>query len=188
MQAMDHAPVILRPALIDDAQSIAKVHVASWRTTYPGIVPQPYIDSLNEEEFAQRWHTRLTEEPDLCIRVAEQDGLLCGFASGGPCRQTIAGLSAELYAIYLLTFAQHRGIGALLFWSVVQNLVASGHKSMYVWVLRQNPSRHFYERMGATPVMESTVEIGGQLLDETAYGWPDVNAALRKHAPNLLNL
>src|SRR4051812_34644984 len=39
----------------DDAPTIASVHVASWKTTYPGIVKQAYIDALSVEERTRAW-------------------------------------------------------------------------------------------------------------------------------------
>ena len=47
----------IRPAVLQDAPSIAHVHVASWRATYPGIVPQSFLDSLDELQFTERWQS-----------------------------------------------------------------------------------------------------------------------------------
>ena len=171
--------VTVRPALAGDARAIAEVHVSSWQSTYRDVIPQAYLDGLQVEEFADRWRARVHEESDMCIRVAERDGRVCGFAAGGPARPGPAGFAGELYAIYLQAGAQRRGLGAQLLRSVAQELVATGLGGMFVWVLEENASRHFYEHMGGALAGEESVEIGGARLGQVAYGWPDLRASLR---------
>ena len=36
----------IRPAEIDDAAAIARVHVDTWRSTYAGIIPQHYLGDI----------------------------------------------------------------------------------------------------------------------------------------------
>jgi GNAT superfamily N-acetyltransferase len=170
--------ITVRTATAADSFAIAETHVASWRATYPGIVPQAYIDSLKVEEFAPRWHERLANPSDQHILVAEQGGAVCGFASGGPGRGQIEGHPGELYAIYLSPAAEGRGIGSRLFWGIARALAWSGRNGMYAWALQQNPACRFYERIGGVLLREATIEIGGAMLVEVAYGWLDLKARL----------
>lgn len=85
----------------------------------------------------------------------EHDRLRCGRCRGDPrfCFRRKGpgvneGYSSELYAIYLPRAGQGKGVGSGLFWAVVRDLVGSGWNSMFVWVLKANESRHFYERAG----------------------------------------
>jgi GNAT superfamily N-acetyltransferase len=172
------SPVEIRLATVEDARVIAEVHVASWRATYPGVVPQHYIDSLSVEELADRWRSGIGTPSEMVIYVADCGGMICGFASGGPARAEIVDYSGELYAIYLSPGAHSKGIGARLFWTVADNLHRAGHRSMYVWVLEENSSRGFYERMGGSRLSSAEIELGGKLLTEVSYGWPDLTAAL----------
>ena len=182
MSTLHTIPVEIRLATVEDADAIARTHVASWRATYPGIVPQVYLDSLSVEERAERWRSALIASTGMKIYVAECSEMICGFASGGPARAEITGFSGELYAIYLNPEAQRSGIGARLFWSVAEDLVSSGHRGMYVWVLKDNPSRGFYERMGGSPLTTAEIEIGGKMLTEISYGWQDLTAAVKHRA------
>jgi GNAT superfamily N-acetyltransferase len=177
-----HPSVEIRAATVEDAEGIARTHVASWKATYPEIVPQDYLDSLSVENFADRWRSSLISSSGMRIYVAEYNGVICGFAAGGPARAEISGFSGELYAIYLNPEAQRSGIGARLFWSVAEDLVSSGHRGMYVWVLKDNPSRGFYERMGGSPLTTAEIEIGGKMLTEISYGWQDLTAAVKHRA------
>jgi hypothetical protein len=49
-----------------------------------------------------------------------------------------------------------------------------------LWVLAENPSRKFYERLGGQLVYEKTVTIGGVPLIEVAYGWRDAHTIIEQ--------
>ena len=100
----------IRPAMPADAAAIAHVHIESWKTTYPGIVPEAGIASLREEDSRQRWRQRL-EAADLPIFVSESESGVFGFLAGGPIRQPVGDYDGELYALYLLKTHQRQGAG-----------------------------------------------------------------------------
>jgi GNAT superfamily N-acetyltransferase len=166
-------PFEVRPAQPADAAAIARVHIQSWMTTYPGIVPQPCIDALSEEESRQRWLARL-EAADIPIFVAASQNGVFGFLAGGPIRTPIERYDGELYALYLLKDHQRHGAGRALVQQLAQTLQARGCQSMLVWVLEANPAANFYQHLGAIPVTRQTIEIGGASLPELALGWPNL--------------
>ena len=43
---------VIREATPEDARAIATVHVASWRTTYRGLLRDAYLDSLDLEALS----------------------------------------------------------------------------------------------------------------------------------------
>jgi GNAT superfamily N-acetyltransferase len=164
--------VLVRAATEQDARAIAHVHVQSWPTTYSGIVPEDYLASLNEADHVLLWQDWLTR--DIQVYVAEQDGELVGFSSGGQIREPLQRYDAELFAIYLLHRAQGQGLGTALLRKLAESLVAKGFKGMAVWVLERNPAIHFYEKSGAMLVSDKEIEIGGVLLQEVAFAWSDL--------------
>lgn len=174
----------LRRALPSDARAIAEVQVQSWRETYPGIIPADVIDSMNVEERTTAWAQNLLEGPPFFrfTYVAEtaEKGIV-GFGSGGPLRQgqgpffdvpadIAAKYQGELQAIYLLRAHQRVGIGRALFGAVTEELRRLGHQSMLVRVLKDNPTRGYYENMGGKLVGEKKIKLG-IWLDEWIYGW-----------------
>jgi GNAT superfamily N-acetyltransferase len=161
----------IRPAIPEDAHAIAHIHVASWQATYPGLVPQHYIDALDANEFTERWRDRLLNDMAVSICVAEIDDALIGFASGGPIRKPIAHCDGELYAIYLLPSMQRKGAGRALVRHIESELRKQGRSHILAWVLRDNPATSFYQRLGGKVVAEDIVEIGGAHLPELAYAW-----------------
>lgn len=166
----------IRLAEARDASAIAHVHVQSWLTTYKGLVPEEYLASLNEAERIPLWQKWLAL--DISVFVAEVDGKIAGFASGGPIREPLAAYDAELYTIYLLEEAQGRGIGKNLLSAVAEALIGKGHMSMLVWVLERNPAVRFYEKTGAERLTSKQIEIGGISLTELALGWPDLRRSI----------
>ena len=49
-----------------------------------------------------------------------------------------------------------------------------GIGSMMLWVLKDNPTRGFYEHLGGVEDREQSTEIGSASYFEIAYGWPDL--------------
>jgi ribosomal protein S18 acetylase RimI-like enzyme len=112
--------------------------------------------------------------------VAEDDsGSIVGFANCGAARDT-RDFGGELYAIYVLQFAQLMGIGKRLVLAVVNDLAARGFSSMLVWVLTENPSRRFYEGLGGEALLSRNIAIGGKTLKETGYGWKDLSSLITR--------
>lgn len=167
----------IRSAEIADAASIAHVHVASWKTTYAGLIPQGYLDALDAADGALRWEQRLRDNTGS-ILVAEDASGIFGFAAGGHPLHPVEGYDAELIAIYLLVDKQRSGAGRQLVQRLARDLQRDGFRSLVVWALRENAACDFYQRLGGTLIGEKSIEIGGVMLPEVAYGWPNIGALL----------
>lgn len=162
---------MVRPAVIDDAAAIARVHVASWRTTYRGLLPDDFLSSLGEEPYSERWR-RVIGDGSSRVLVVDEDGEIVGFASCGRERAGENGFEGELYAIYVLDSAQRQGHGRELVRAVAGALREMKLTDLIVWVLRDNASaRHFYERLGGVYVRSQPITIGTATLQEVSYGW-----------------
>ena len=162
---------LVRAAEIGDAAAIARVHVESWRTTYRGQLPDDFLDSLNETQYAERWRRSLSDEGTR-VYVAEDGREVVAFASAGRERAGEDGYTGELYAIYVLKHAQGRGHGKSLVRAVTAGLRDMGLHDMIVWVLRDNAhARSFYERLGGVYVRTQPITIGSAVIAEVAYGW-----------------
>ena len=53
--------ILIRKAKVSDANSIAKVHVESWKTTYQGVLPDDTLSKLSVENQAKLWRTSLSD-------------------------------------------------------------------------------------------------------------------------------
>ena len=166
---------MVRPAEREDSAAIARVHVASWRTAYRGLLPDDFLASLSEEHYTDRW-TRVIGEGSSRVFVVEEDGEIVGFASCGRERAGEGSFAGELYAIYVLDSAQRHGQGRELVRAAAGALKKMKLTDMIVWVLRDNaPARRFYERLGGIYVRSQPITIGSATLEEVSYGWRDAD-------------
>jgi ribosomal protein S18 acetylase RimI-like enzyme len=171
----DRTSIPIRPACVDDAIGIARVHVDSWRATYKGLMPDTILDNLSYEQREQGWRRQLSTPGHGFVYVAcAPSGQIVGFVSGGPNRDGDPTYKGELYAIYVLPAYQGQGIGRRLMLMLVERLIQAGCYTMLLWVLVGNPAYAFYEHMGGRFVKRRTEQWTGAPLEEMAYGWEDI--------------
>ncbi len=172
--------ITIREANQDDAYGIAKVYVEGWRSTYQGIVPDDHLAHMTYEQLEQRW-SRILNSGDGFVFVAE-DGPenIVGFIWGGPEHQGAPGYTGELHAIYILQRYQGQDIGRRLTQALVRKMLEDGLELMIVWVLRDNPSRRFYEKLGAKLVRTAPYYVPDFdiVLDDTGYAWDNIRVLL----------
>jgi L-amino acid N-acyltransferase YncA len=165
----------VRLAVPADADAIARVHVASWRTTYRGLMPDEVLDSLSVERRRDWWQGVIENPEQIEVAVAEESGQVVGFASYGAERADDPVYRGELDAIYLLKDHQRKGWGRSLVAAAVRGLLKRGLSGMLVWVLSDNPACSFYENLGGVYLRRKPLEISGVSLQESAYGWIDIH-------------
>ena len=167
---------ITRPAQLQDAFAIARVHVDTWRTNYAGIIPDEFLAELSYERCQAGWIEELSDpRGNLHVFVMEaQPGQVIGFASGGPIREAVEGFDGELYNLYVLKAFQGLGYGKELVAQVRRDFIDRGYRAMLLWVLKENPTCRFYEKLGGKRIGEKIVEVGGNTLTDVAYGWTDL--------------
>jgi len=160
------------------------VHIESWKTTYRGLVPDHVLDGLNYDRNTLRWREMLSNIGEMkCFLVAESnDGQIIGFATGGPNRELDTGYNGELYAIYILREFHKRGVGKKLALRIADWLLRHRYTSMLVWVLEKNPAKYFYESLGGIYVSKKKIDIGGAMIDEISYGWPNLSNFVSEYA------
>jgi len=155
---------------------MAKVHILSWRETYPGILPEPMLARMSIAEEAIRWQ-RMLDRPrawgGAISFVADQQGSVVGYGSCGEQRSELlrsGGFTGEVSEIYVLRSAQGQGTGSALMRAMADALLNRGHRAMSLWVLEKNlRARRFYERIGGMPIARKPNRV-----PEIAYGWTDL--------------
>ena len=174
----DGMAIRIRRATAQDAAAIARVRIESWRVTYRGMIPDAYLDSMQVDASTQLWDRVLTAGPNTTsVFVAENDGGVIGFAAGNMLAEPRDDLDAELSAVYLRREFQRAGVGRCLVCAVARAQRARGANGMIVWVIAGNKvARTFYERLGATFLVEQPFEWDGMALTEVGYGFRDIEA------------
>lgn len=159
---------------------MAKVHITSWRETYPGMLPDPMLARLSIADEAIRWQ-RMLDRPqawgEAISFVADRQGAIVGYGSCGEQRTLLLrdrGFTSEISELYVLRCAQRQGVGSGLMKAMAGALLERGHRAMSLWVLDKNmAARQFYEALGGTPIAEKRIQFA-----EVAYGWSDLGRLL----------
>lgn len=168
----------IRDAILQDAAGIARVRVQTWRSAYRGIVSQATLDDLTVDEDTLRWEQRLADPPKggwFAFVDTDETGLVTGFCCGGRARGDIEPDSGEVYALYVLPERQRSGVGRALLEAAARRLRAKRFERMLIWVLAENPSRRFYEKMGGVATYRQEIDIRGELLSEVGYTWQSLD-------------
>ena len=157
---------VVRPAVLGDAEAIAKIYVRAWRFAYKGIVPQEYLDSLSEDKYLKRIKDK--EGPDEF--VFELDGNVVGLARLIDCRDKCAEGCAEVQTIYFLPEHTSKGYGQHLLNSLKEIAFSKGYRDMIIWVLTENArARRAYEKAGFSRDKSRLITIAGKDLKESRY-------------------
>jgi ribosomal protein S18 acetylase RimI-like enzyme len=181
--------IAIRKARPADAVAIAAVHVAAWRNTYPGILPDTYLAKLSVSRQAVYYDQAIRGGTGVMVAIASGVDVapgsaprIIGFTTAGRARRgEVSGRSlgeGEIETLYVLDDWRERGVGRRLMRAAGSHLVDIGCKSAYLWVLRENPSRWFYQRLGGKPVAEQIVQIAGQSVAQTAFIWNPIELLL----------
>lgn len=173
---MSRDDLFVRSALRDDAGSIARIFVESWRDTYADLLPAQYLVRLSETRQRLLWMREIAHRgPHDGVVVAEHEEFgVIGFASFGPARDRAVGYDGEVYTLYVDPNHVGRGAGRALVQAAFARLYAEGFKSAVVWALKGNPARYFYENEGGRIVAERPGAVAGKPVREIAFGWTDI--------------
>jgi GNAT superfamily N-acetyltransferase len=192
----------LRRARISDAAAIGAVHVAAWRSAYPGILPDEYLSRMSATRQARYYEATIASGAVVLVAAPESGGpRLVGFATAGTGRGMRSGLATrgggsgggsagpqarnaaqlgdgEIETLYVLDDWREQGLGRRLIRAAAKELASRGCRSAYVWVLRDNPSRFFYQHLGGQQVAEGTTAVAGRALAQTAFSWDPIDRLL----------
>lgn len=157
----------VRTATRDDATSITRVRVDTWRAAYTGLMAQEILDAMDAEREAERRSARWDElhaDPRGCDLLAEVDGVAAGWAAIGPSTDADRPRDGQIFAIYARPEYWSRGVGHALLVTAETRLRAAGFRRAHLWVLDGNArAAAFYERHGWR-------EDGAVMTDERRIG------------------
>ena len=171
--------LVLRAAERDDADAIAAVHVAAWRSGYGHVFPAEWLSS---DEFAHD-RARLWREwrvgPGDRVAVAtlaeraDTTPIITAFAWFGPERDRGRANTGrgEIHAFYADPRVWGTGVATALMEHTELRLRTEGFDAAVLWVLADNPrARGFYERHGWQPSgIEGEFEARGVRAPELEY-------------------
>lgn len=184
--------ISIRRARAADAPAIGDIHAQVWRSSYAGILPDAYLAGLSATRLAGFYQRAVQDRRDgHAVFVAVAGGAdapggggstVVGFASGGRARRA-GGAEGEVETLYLLEDWRERGAGRRLMRAMGAHLRAVGCRSAMLWVLRDNPSRWFYQRLGGKETAHEGIRVAGQGVEQVAFTWDPIESLLAATAP-----
>ncbi len=176
--------IAVRRARPADAPLIGAVHVAAWRSAYPGILPESYLAGLSVSRQAAFYDHQIRGGAGVYVAVASGHDVppgagprLVGYTTVGQARTKLPGEvkgDGEVETLYVLDDWRDRGVGRRLIRTGAAHLAASGSRSAFLWVLRDNHSRWFYQHLGGRPVAEANLRFAGTSVMQVAYCWDPI--------------
>ena len=183
--------IAIRRARPSDSVAIGAVHVAAWRSAYPGILPDRFLAGLSATRQAAYYDRAIQAGVGVYVATAsgadlgltDQPARIIGFATGAPTRKSGGPADGEIETLYVLDDWRERGLGRRLMRASAAHLMAAGCASAFVWVLRDNPNRWFYERLRGKPASSATIQVGGVAVVQVAYVWAPIDKLAQATSP-----
>ncbi|GGJ41903.1 GNAT family N-acetyltransferase [Deinococcus roseus] len=168
---------IVRNATVHDVSAIAKVHTQSWQETYAGRIPDEVLSQLTYERRLTQWE-RKTQDEWRDVLVLEVKESILAFSQTVHKPEADLHTDAELACIYALKAHHGQGFGKRLMQESVKKLHGAGATSLGLWVLKDNPTIGFYERMGGVCKAENSMRWFGHDLPVLGYVWDELSFIL----------
>ena len=170
--------IAIRRARAGDAPGIAAVHVATWRSAYPGVLPDKFLAKLSVLRLTAQYDraSRMGLGVHVAANTTGNPGIV-GFSTSRRSRGDRLG-EGEVETLYVLDDWQNRGLGGMLLRASAKHLATLGCRSAYAWVLRANNAAFFYKRLGGKQIATGITHVGGEEIPQTAYAWDPIETLL----------
>ena len=159
---------------------MAEVYVGAWRDAYPILLPARTLAHMSVDRWMQQFTSSIARGREIVLVAEDHQQGIVGMATGGPAldRGVIAGArgTCEIFSLYVSADFGGRGAGAGLLSAMLRQFADRGAPAAIAWMLRGNPSRFFYEHMGAKLVAEKAERRFGAIIRLEAYAWRDLSA------------
>jgi GNAT superfamily N-acetyltransferase len=164
----------IRPSQNTDAHSMACIYVQTWQDTYLSVIPFDYLSSMSIQRHEKAFLKELNGRHVISF-VAEDDGRIIGFTTGGYERNGSDVYAGEIYTLYVLKNLQRQGVGTRLVSALAMQFELSGMNTMLVRVLSLNPYRRFYKKINGLYLQTERQPFAGEIMDVETYGWLDTS-------------
>jgi ribosomal protein S18 acetylase RimI-like enzyme len=142
----------VRAARSADAPGLARVQVASWRSTLADAVPASVLDELTSAEALAAWEARwleaISNPPTSKHRVhvavaTPAEPAVLGFAAAGPATDDDRwpGTDGELYELHVLPALTQDGHDGRLLHAVADSMSEDGFHTAFTWALSADSAR-----------------------------------------------
>jgi ribosomal protein S18 acetylase RimI-like enzyme len=159
----------IRRASAADADAIAALHAASWRSAYRGIFKDATLGPSLDGERQAHWRGKLAAmAPDDTVLIAGDLGFVAVWAKGDP------GFGAYIDNLHVRPERRSGGLGRRLLGEAMRQVANHGETGAYLWVFDDNARAiDFYHRLGGEIVESGFDEIDGAQVAHSRIAWRD---------------
>lgn len=160
----------IRPATAADADVIAALHAASWRSAYRGIFKESTLGPALDDERRAHWSGKLAAmAPADTVLIAGDLGFIAVWSQGD------AGFGAYIDNLHVRPERRSGGLGRRLFGQAMRRVAGRGERGAYLWVFDDNVRAvDFYRRLGGEIVEGGFDRIDGAEVAHSRIVWRDI--------------
>jgi ribosomal protein S18 acetylase RimI-like enzyme len=159
----------IRTAKVADADAIAALHAASWRSAYRGIFKDSTLGPALDGERRAHWSGKLaTMVPDDTVLIADGVGFIAVWARGD------RGFGAYIDNLHVHPERRSGGLGRRLLGEAMRRVAGRGEARAYLWVFDANTRAiDFYRRLGGNIVESGFDTVDGLDVPHSRIVWED---------------
>lgn len=159
--------LLIRPATVDDVDTLCRLGAATFRETYRTISDPREVDEYADEHFTAAKVAAWFSRPCARTLLAFVGDSPVGYAHVRSAKVPACvgdRKAVELSRLYLLASAQGAGVGAALMAAALDAIAALGGRTVWLGAYDRNvKALAFYARRGFVQVGTHEFEFGGQV-------------------------
>lgn len=157
-----------------DLQAVSEMYVENWKTTYPGLVNQEYLDNMNVPWAMDKW-VKFLETEGNGMFIADKEGKLMGFGAFRPSDHLED--SMFLDALHVSKDARDLGIGSKLIKAIGKKAIEEGFSKMNISIVSGNEhARRLYVNRGVVHYEFEKIDFAGVPSNVEYFMWPTLDA------------
>ncbi|MFA6739361.1 MAG: GNAT family N-acetyltransferase [Bacilli bacterium] len=134
---MEKKYITMRYAKAYDIDTLASLHVRTFRSAYQGILPDSYLEKITFKSRKAAF-SKLILELHIPQAIFFYKDEAIGFAVFGPCRDEDLPGYGQIQGIYIVPEYQRLGFGSLFFQWCLRELKKQGFTKICIWVFATN--------------------------------------------------
>ena len=176
--------IALRPAALEDAEVIARLHDHVWRETYRDLATPAAWEGLTEAVRLARWREVLADQVRWTTLDAEREKQIVGFGSAGAPSEPIFEGRGEVRWLHVAPTLQGMGVGRRLMSALTQALAVQGYEGCALAVVvGNNRAARFYRRLGGREIGRFTDPGPLWRSENIVFAWDELSLLMEAANP-----
>lgn len=156
--------VTVRTASEEDIELLQRLAEESWWPTYSTLISNEQIEYMLQALYSSDVLRKLMQTGEQKFLILYEDLKPCAFAAYSFVDREEP--VVKINKLYIVPSSHKKGYGKTLLNKIKQIVRSHNVRFIELKVNRNNPARHFYERMGFTILREEDVEIGTYWMND----------------------